>query len=51
MEAIFRMILCDTDVLIEFYKNTAHILQELHTIGQQHLAVMPSRKRNCILAH
>ena len=33
------MILCDTDVLIEFYKNTAHILQELHTIGQQHLAV------------
>ena len=33
------MILCDTDVLIEFYKNTAHILQELHTIGQQQLAV------------
>lgn len=33
------MILCDTDVLIEFYKNTAHILQELHAIGQQHLAV------------
>jgi tRNA(fMet)-specific endonuclease VapC len=33
------MILCDTDILIEFYKNTAHILQELHMIGQQHLAV------------
>lgn len=33
------MILCDTDVLIEFYKNTAHILQELYTIGQQQLAV------------
>ena len=33
------MILCDTDVLIEFYKNTAHVLQELHIIGQSHLAV------------
>jgi tRNA(fMet)-specific endonuclease VapC len=33
------MILCDTDVLIEFYKNTVHIVQELHTIGQIHLAV------------
>lgn len=33
------MILCDTDVLIEFYKNTTHIIQELHIIGQQHLAV------------
>ena len=33
------MILCDTDVLIEFYKNTAHIIQELHAIEQRHLAV------------
>ncbi len=33
------MILCDTDVLIEFYKNTIHILQELHTIGQSQIAV------------
>jgi tRNA(fMet)-specific endonuclease VapC len=39
METIFEMILCDTDVLIEFYKNTAHILQELHAIGQRQLAV------------
>ena len=33
------MILCDTDVLIEFYKNTARVLHELQTIGQQYLAV------------
>ncbi len=33
------MILCDTDILIEFYKNSDHILQELHTIGQRNLAV------------
>ena len=33
------MILCDTDVLIEFYKNTPAILQELHAIGQAHIAV------------
>jgi hypothetical protein len=26
MEAIFAMILCDTDILIEFYKNSDHIL-------------------------
>lgn len=31
------MILCDTDVLIEFYKNTAHILQELHTMDNNSL--------------
>ena len=33
------MILCDTDVPIEFYKNTPSILKELHAIGQAHLAV------------
>ena len=33
------MILCDTDVLIEFYKNTPQILQELRYIGQHNLAI------------
>jgi tRNA(fMet)-specific endonuclease VapC len=33
------MILCDTDILIEFYKNTPHILQELRHIGQTNLAI------------
>lgn len=33
------MILCDTDVLIEFYKNTPQILQELRHIGQHNLAI------------
>ena len=33
------MILCDTDILIEFYKNSADILQELQIIGQKNLAV------------
>ena len=33
------MIVCDTNILIEFYKNTPHIVQELHAIGYQHLAI------------
>ena len=33
------MILCDTDILIEFYKKTSHILQELRHIGHTHLAI------------
>jgi tRNA(fMet)-specific endonuclease VapC len=33
------MILCDTDLLIEFYKNTPHILQEFKYIGHTHLAI------------
>ncbi len=33
------MILCDTNILIEFYKNTRQIVQELRHIGQNRLAV------------
>ena len=33
------MILCDTNILIEFYKNTPHILEELKAIGQHNLAI------------
>lgn len=35
------MILCDTNILIEFYKNTPQIVQELHHIGPNQLAVSP----------
>ncbi|OQY33835.1 MAG: pilus assembly protein [Anaerolineaceae bacterium 4572_5.1] len=33
------MIVCDTNILIEFYKNNSQILQTLHKIGQEHLAI------------
>jgi tRNA(fMet)-specific endonuclease VapC len=33
------MILCDTNILIEFYKNNAPVVQELHQIGQDQLAI------------
>ena len=33
------MILCDTDILIEFYKNNSAIVEELRAIGQSALAV------------
>ena len=33
------MILCDTNILIEFYKDTQHVIDELHHIGQQQLAI------------
>ncbi|MCB2264088.1 MAG: type II toxin-antitoxin system VapC family toxin [Candidatus Thiosymbion ectosymbiont of Robbea hypermnestra] len=33
------MILCDTNILIEFYKNTPEIIGELCEIGQHQLAV------------
>ncbi|MBD3307406.1 PIN domain-containing protein [candidate division KSB3 bacterium] len=33
------MILCDTNIFIEFYKNTPDILQELHYMGYQHIAL------------
>lgn len=34
-----KMILCDTDVIIEFYRNNLTIISELRTIGQQNIAV------------
>lgn len=33
------MILCDTNILIEFYKSNARIVQELRQIGPDQLAV------------
>ena len=33
------MILCDTNILIEFYKGNSNIVSELRTIGQRQLAV------------
>ena len=33
------MILCDTDVIIEFYRNNPKIVRELRRIGQKHLSV------------
>jgi predicted nucleic acid-binding protein len=33
------MILCDTNILIEFYKNNTQIVQELHHLGQDQLAI------------
>ena len=33
------MILCDTNILIEFYKNNTAIVNELHQIGSQNLAI------------
>ena len=35
------MILCDTNTLIEFYKNNSQIVQELRQIGQSQLAISP----------
>lgn len=35
------MILCDTNILIEFYKNNSQIVQELRQIGQNQLAISP----------
>ena len=35
------MILCDTNILIEFYKNNPQIVQELRQIGEKRLAISP----------
>lgn len=34
-----QMILCDTNILIEFYKNNPKVIQELRQIGQNQLAI------------
>lgn len=33
------MIVCDTNILIEFYKNTPSVVQEMQTIGYTHVAI------------
>jgi len=35
------MVLCDTNILIEFYKDNQHIVQELRLIGQDQLVISP----------
>lgn len=37
-EAVF-MILCDTNIIIEFYKNNSQIISELRFIGQSNIAI------------
>ena len=34
-----KIILCDTDVIIEFYRNNADIISNLKEIGQEHIGV------------
>ena len=34
-----KVVLCDTDVIIEFYRNNPDIISELKTIGQENIAV------------
>ena len=34
-----KVVLCDTDVIIEFYRNNSEIISELKIIGQQNIAV------------
>ncbi|NJN75207.1 MAG: type II toxin-antitoxin system VapC family toxin [Synechococcaceae cyanobacterium RL_1_2] len=33
------MILCDTNILVEFYKNNSDIIQQLQTIGSTSIAI------------
>ena len=34
-----KIVLCDTDIIIEFYRNNPDIISELKKIGQQNIAV------------
>jgi len=34
-----KIVLCDTDVIIEFYRNNTNIISELKKIGQDNIAV------------
>jgi tRNA(fMet)-specific endonuclease VapC len=34
-----KIVLCDTDVIIEFYKNNPAVISELKKIGQQNVAI------------
>jgi len=44
------MILCDTNILIEFYKNNIQVVEELRRIGKERLVSVRSLRRNCISA-
>jgi tRNA(fMet)-specific endonuclease VapC len=41
MAEAIPMIMCDTDVLIELYKNNPQVVQELRRIGHEQLAISP----------
>ena len=34
-----RLVLCDTNIIIEFYKENSSVLKKLRVIGQEHIAV------------
>lgn len=34
-----RLVLCDTNIIIEFYKENASVLKKLRAIGQENIAV------------
>jgi len=34
-----KIVLCDTDVIIEFYRNNPNIISELRKIGQENIAI------------
>ena len=33
------LVLCDTNIIIEFYKENSSVLKKLRVIGQEHIAV------------
>ena len=33
------LVLCDTNIIIEFYKENPRVIKNLHDIGQQNIAV------------
>jgi len=40
-----KIVLCDTDVIIEFYRNNPEIITKLKKIGQANIAVSISNKK------
>jgi hypothetical protein len=34
-----KIVLCDTDVIIEFYKNNANVISKLRAIGQENILI------------
>ncbi len=34
-----KIVLCDTDVIIEFYKNNANVISQLRAIGQENILI------------
>lgn len=34
-----KIVLCDTDIIIEFYKNNANVISQLRAIGQENILI------------